>query len=63
MENASEMFWKNVKSLLKVAAPWPLICYFGLIAGFFLKGFNIVSGFGDSLETGRLTQVFFFDVK
>mgnify|MGYP003323762301 FL=1 len=24
---------------------------------------SIVSGFGDSLETGRLTQVFFFDVK
>ena len=24
---------------------------------------SIVPGFGDSLETGRLTQVFFFDVK
>ena len=24
---------------------------------------SIVSGFGDSLETGRLTQVFFFNVK
>ena len=24
---------------------------------------SIVPGFGDSVETGRLTQVFFFDVK
>ena len=49
MENTLEMFWKNVKSLLKAAAPWPLICYFGLITSFFIKGFNIVSGLGELL--------------
>ena len=43
------MLFKNLKSTLKLTAPWPLACYFGFTLSYFFVGLKVHEGVSDLL--------------